>query len=141
MTRPDADLLEARVAAHLVAALTQAAAELPPGAEARLRVAREQALQAARDRDRRAAQPSTVSRPPRGLAWVAGAALQRWLTGVGAAVSAAVLLAGAWLLSGHELREQVDVASTVDVALLADELPPQAYADPGFVEFLKLHQP
>ena len=26
----------------------------------------------------------------------------------------------------------------VDAALLADDLPPSAYADPGFVQFLKL---
>jgi hypothetical protein len=29
----------------------------------------------------------------------------------------------------------------IDSALLADDLPPEAYADPGFVAFLKLRQP
>ncbi|MDH5341157.1 MAG: DUF3619 family protein [Rubrivivax sp.] len=29
----------------------------------------------------------------------------------------------------------------MDVALLADDLPPAAYADPGFAAFLKLQQP
>ncbi|MBI3156027.1 MAG: DUF3619 family protein, partial [Burkholderiales bacterium] len=48
MSRRDSDLLEARVAARLTALLTQAAAELPGGVDARLRAAREQALDAAR---------------------------------------------------------------------------------------------
>lgn len=141
MTRPETATAEARIAAHVGALLTQAAAELPPGVEARLRAAREQALAAARQGARQAAAAPNASPPRPGFVWAAGAALQRWLLGFGAAVPAAVLLAGGWLLAGYDLREHADIAATVDVALLADELPPEAYADPGFVAFLKLHQP
>jgi hypothetical protein len=34
---------------------------------------------------------------------------------------------------------ETDIAS-LDSALLLDELPPDAYTDPGFVQFLKLQQ-
>ena len=33
---------------------------------------------------------------------------------------------------------QADQLAEVDAALLTDDLPPQAYADPGFLQFLKL---
>lgn len=34
-------------------------------------------------------------------------------------------------------ERQIQAAAEVDAALLADDLPPQAYADPGFAEFLR----
>jgi hypothetical protein len=37
--------------------------------------------------------------------------------------------------------QQIQAAAEVDAVLLADDLPPEAYADPGFGEFLKLPQP
>jgi hypothetical protein len=38
-------------------------------------------------------------------------------------------------------REQVLAAAEIDAQLLADDLPPAAYADPGFVEFLRSPPP
>jgi hypothetical protein len=35
------------------------------------------------------------------------------------------------------MQEQVDAAAEIDAALLADDLPPAAYSDPGFLAFLK----
>jgi hypothetical protein len=32
---------------------------------------------------------------------------------------------------------QISAAAEIDASLLADDLPPSAYSDPGFVEFLK----
>ena len=41
-------------------------------------------------------------------------------------------------LPGHYIRrlQQIAVAAEIDSALLADALPPTAYGDPGFSEFL-----
>jgi hypothetical protein len=35
------------------------------------------------------------------------------------------------------MEHQIQAAAEVDAALLSDDLPPQAYADPGFAEFLR----
>ncbi|MFN5701099.1 MAG: DUF3619 family protein, partial [Betaproteobacteria bacterium] len=34
-------------------------------------------------------------------------------------------------------EHQIQAAAEVDAALLTDDLPPQAYSDPGFAEFLR----
>ncbi len=48
-----------------------------------------------------------------------------------------ILLAGLWGISDWYRQEQVQAAADVDVALLSDDLPPAAYADPGFEEYLR----
>jgi hypothetical protein len=44
------------------------------------------------------------------------------------------------LIQQRYTEEQISAAAEVDAALLVDELPPQAYSDPGFVEFLRTPQ-
>jgi len=51
-----------------------------------------------------------------------------------------VLLAGLVLIQQHHDSEQISAAAEIDSALLADELPPAAYGDPGFSEFLHSHE-
>jgi hypothetical protein len=49
-----------------------------------------------------------------------------------------VALIGGLLLIDHlQTNEQIAAAAEVDAALLSDSLPPDAYSDAGFVEFLK----
>jgi hypothetical protein len=128
----DLDRLETRLGGRLAAVLTSSLASLPADVESRLCFAREQALQ-------RRAVPAAVGVTPGG-----GALLGRlapWWPRFGALLPVVVLLAGAWAVAEHRQREAVSVATQIDGALLVDELPPQAYADPGFVAFLKLQQP
>ena len=47
------------------------------------------------------------------------------------------LLGGLLAIDHLQSRSQIDAATDVDSALLADDLPPQAYSDPGFLEFLR----
>jgi hypothetical protein len=47
-----------------------------------------------------------------------------------------VLVAGLLFLQEWQRLEQIDAAAQIDAELLADDLPPQAYIDPGFSEFL-----
>ena len=49
------------------------------------------------------------------------------------------LVAGLMLIQSENTQRQIAAAVEVDTDLLLDELPPSAYSDPGFVEFLK-HQ-
>ena len=48
-----------------------------------------------------------------------------------------VLAAGLVLIQHHHDLQQIAVAAEIDSALLADDLPPTAYGDPGFTEFLR----
>ena len=67
--------------------------------------------------------------------------LDLWWPRLGALLPVLVLAFGAWLVDDPRQRDEQRVAVAIDVALLADDLPPETYADPGFVAFLKLHQP
>jgi hypothetical protein len=60
-----------------------------------------------------------------------------WGWRIASALPLIVLLAGLWGITAWYQREQVQAAAEVDVALLSDELPPAAYADPGFEEYLR----
>lgn len=137
-TPPSADhqLLEARVAASLTRLLNQGSAELPPDVTERLRFARERAL--AQARALRAADTSLGTQA--GGASILGRFDAWWprLAGLG---SAAALALGLVMLDHWQGRERAQVAAEVDALLLADQLPPAAYSDPGFVAFLKLTQP
>lgn len=139
---PDPVALHDRLGSRLGAALTerceQDAAGLSHDVTERLRFAREQAL--ARARERRAATQSApaaaVHAIPLGrqLAWQQPPA---WLTRLASLMPLVVLVAGLVVIDEWYDRAQIRAAADVDVALLTDDLPVDAYSDPGFVEFLK----
>lgn len=60
-----------------------------------------------------------------------------WGWRLASALPMLALVAGLWMVGEFSQREQVRAATEVDMALLTDELPPSAYADPGFEEFLR----
>ncbi len=138
--RPDLDALTARFALRVAAGLSERSDALPHDLSERLRVAREQAV--ARARQARLAQPV--------------AAQQSWLQSQGslalgpspsgwqrlASVLPLMLLVLGLVLIQH-LHEQAEIhaAAEVDAALLADDLPPEAYGDPGFVVYLNQPEP
>lgn len=130
--------LEVRLASRLAQALTESTAALPLDVNERLRFARGQAL--ARVRQSRQEQAATSARPAGGgTAVVHGgpsgwSGLPQWLSVL---MPLAVLVAGLLLIGQLNLREQIQVAADIDTQLLADDLPPAAYADPGFVQFLR----
>ena len=131
----DPSLLETRLAARLCAALSERTAALPEGVDERLRFSREQALERARN-----ARRTQISSVTAGGAGILGR-LDAWWPRLGALLPVMVLAVGSLLLADFQEREDVAVAVEIDSALLADDLPPEAYADPGFVAFLKLRQP
>ena len=47
------------------------------------------------------------------------------------------LIAGLLLIQQWQTDDQISAAAEIDAALLADDLPPVAYSDAGFAEFLK----
>ena len=52
-----------------------------------------------------------------------------------------VLVAGFLMIEQWSVREQVLAAAEIDSRLLADDLPPAAYSDPGFAEYLRSAPP
>jgi hypothetical protein len=117
--------------------------------EQRLRVGRQQAV--ARAAARRHAQALAAHAAPGlavaawtrqfGSAFVGGPvspnASTPWWQRVGMVLPLLALVAGLYGIDQWSLRETVLAAAEVDVLLLADDLPPAAYTDPGFGEFLR----
>jgi Protein of unknown function (DUF3619) len=133
----DRDLLVSRVGARLAAGLSVQAAALPQDITERLRVGREQALARARTAQREAAAPVLAAQG--GTAAVGGPGA--WWQRLASWLPLLVLAAGLVLVGQWTTREQVLAAADIDAVLLSDEVPPGAYADPGFAEFLKSAPP
>jgi hypothetical protein len=127
-------------AQRVVARLSEGSQALPYDISERLRAARVQALA------KRKAAITTLETASNLVQQGPSAALNSgsgqdfgWLSGLGSFLPLLTLIAGLMLIqSFHDNRGAQDVAE-VDVALLTDDLPPQAYSDPGFLQYLK-HQ-
>jgi Protein of unknown function (DUF3619) len=136
----DSDSLEQRFAARVVACLNEGSDRLEPDVTERLRFAREQALARAAARSVAAAAPLVVGL---GSSLVLGAGHQNnddaglWLKLV-SVIPLLLLVIGLFWIEHHFQSEQISAAAEIDAALLADDLPPDAYSDPGFAEFLKI---
>ena len=171
-TRPTTQLndaqreaLQARFALRVTARLDEGSQALPHDITERLRIAREQAIEAARQAQTKlgtaaigevspvvATAVSGVS--PQGVAVLGGwneAGQSRqssrgrrlddgpltWGWRLATALPVLALVAGLWLVHAYHDQEKVEATADIDTAILTDDLPPDAYADPGFEEFLR----
>jgi hypothetical protein len=132
--RPD-EALQAQFGARVSAHLDEAAAGLAPQTAQRLERARRATLL----RLRHERQPAVT------LVGVGGAALARrgppgreplWQRAL-AWLPVLAMVVGVWAIAEFQSRERARMAAVVDARLLTDVLPPAAYADRGFVEFLR----
>ena len=134
------EVLQERFARRVAAALTEQQSMAPRrDIEERLRVAREQALGRARVATRSAGAPAVVAMGG-GTVALGGPGNSEgspWWLRLSSLLPLAVLLVGLLLIDRHYTQSQIEAAAEVDAALLADDLPPEAYRDPGFAEFLK----
>ena len=123
--RPE-DLFGQRVARRL----NQAADQLPHDITERLRVARLQALSQLNTSQNVVVQASGAA----ALQGMAGSSVWvRWGSLVPLLALAASLFAVNMVISDERANELAEI----DTALLTDDLPPSAYTDPGFAQFLK----
>ena len=135
---PDRDGLEARFGVRVASMLGERAQSTAPDISERLRFAREQALtraQAAR-RVQTAAAPVVVGR---GRSAVLANPLGWWFK-LGSAAPLALLVVGLAGIAHVHDKAQIAAVAEVDAALLSDDLPPAAYTDPGFAEYLKTNR-
>ncbi|MCK6425322.1 MAG: DUF3619 family protein [Burkholderiaceae bacterium] len=147
----EAQALEARFGLRVAAHLHESSACLPHDIAERLRVARQQAVARAQQTTRaRAAAP--VTRPQAqagtttlgpstagGLIAGGGDGDETWWMGLGILLLVLLLVSGLAGIDWWRTQEQIQAAAEVDAALLGDDLPPAAYADPGFSEFIVVH--
>lgn len=133
--------LDARVARfglRVAAGLSEGNQSLPHDVSERLRHAREQAMlkaKAARAEQAQVAPSTEVMHMGSAAALRGGTGSPRWLK-LASLLPILLLLLGLLVIHQGQLYEQIKAAAEVDTALLADHLPPSAYSDPGFSEYL-----
>ncbi|MGD9834158.1 MAG: DUF3619 family protein [Piscinibacter sp.] len=127
------DALEARIGLRLAARLSEGAEQMDADISERLRFAREKALERAR------AVRAAESRPAIAVGASGAAVLGGggWWIKLGSLLPLLALAAGLFLIQYMHSEAQIETAAEIDAELLADDLPPAAYNDAGFVEFLK----
>lgn len=138
----DRDALQSRFALRIASALNERS--VPHDIEQRLRVARDLAV--ARARARRVS--VSVSAPARNVGMVGAhqAALTGgpdrtpWWVGSASAALVVALVVGLFAIDYRNTQVQIEAAAEVDALLLADDLPPKAYVDAGFREYLRSPQ-
>jgi uncharacterized membrane protein (Fun14 family) len=129
------DAMQARFARRVVARLSDGAGDLGGDVTERLRFGRERALERAALARKTAASSSPVGVTAGGGALLGGGT--GWWLRAASVLPLVALLVGLVLIQRWQTTAQISVAAEVDAALLADDLPPTAYRDAGFVEFLK----
>ncbi len=137
------DTLQTRFSLRIAAALNEHAAALPADIQTRLRFAREQAMARAKVSPVQvavAAAPAVMSNGS-STASLGGGSSSGWWTRLGVLLPLIVLVLGLLWIDRHHTFAQIEAAAEVDADLLADDLPPEAYRDPGFSEFLKSSRP
>lgn len=136
----DVEALQSRYALRVTARLGEQAEGVSHDVGERLRFARECALERARARRAAMASPAllTANAGAATLALGGGSwSASSWWVRFVQVLPLLALLAGLLLIQNQHVRAQIAAAAEIDFDLLVDELPPAAYGDPGFVEFLK----
>ena len=132
-----AEILLDRYGLKIAARLSAGAAELPHDISERLRAARVQAV-SKRKIHRLVGAPH--------LAYVGAAAMLgnggdeglNWWSRIGSALPLLALAFGLVTINAIQNDNIANEIAVVDAALLVDDLPPAAYADPGFAQFIKV---
>jgi len=170
LTDAQREALEARFALRLTARLEDGAQALPHDITERLRVARLQAVDAARLARLGAAMAPVAAGAGstvvglqlaggQGGMMVSGTAAGNWNEAeqsrqpghgrrldegpvawgwrLASLLPVLALVAGLWAVHAYKYEEKVQAAADIDTALLTDDLPPDAYADAGFSEYLR----
>ncbi|AMO21602.1 hypothetical protein GCM10027034_03120 [Ramlibacter solisilvae] len=125
-----------RIARQITARLAAGTAELPYEISERLRAARQQAL-GRRKRVSALRTAAAVSASGGAAVLTLGDEPQSWWSRLASVLPIIALAAGLIVVHSLENDRRASEVAEVDTALLTDDLPPDAYADPGFIQFLK----
>jgi hypothetical protein len=129
------ELLADRQGLRLAARLNPAASDLPHQVTERLRAARERALAS---RKVQTARTEAVYGMGNSLTWGRGDDEHMgWLGRLSSGLALLLLVVGMLGISEAQNELRARELAAVDLALLTDDLPPAAFADPGFLQFLQ----
>lgn len=128
--------LEARLATQLASGLSIRAQQLPHDITERLRFAREHAVGRARH-VRLSPTPSTIIAGVSAQGTAVFGGHRSWWQQGASVLPLIFLVCGLVAIDSWSVYEQVRAAADIDSMLLSDALPPTAYSDPGFGEFLR----
>lgn len=131
-----ADILQDRFALKAASYLSAGTADLPYEISERLRAARMQAVARRKIAKIQTAGGVVSSGGSAALVWGSGDGLS-WWSRIGSVVPLIALVVGLMTINSIQNDNRAQELAEVDVALLTDDLPPAAFADPGFVQFLK----
>lgn len=120
----------------LAARLNDASQDLPHDVSERLRAGRVRALGKRKISVARLAPNMVVSSTAGTL--TAGSENLSWWNRIAAAIPLLALALGLITITVVQNDKRANELAEIDAALLTDELPPSAYADPGFTQFLKM---
>lgn len=132
----DAIRSQDRFGRQVAARLSQGAAELPYEVTERLRAARAQAM-ARRKLVSAQTAPSVLSTGGGAASLGFGDEGVSWWNRIASALPLMVLAVGLVTIHVVQNDRRASEVAEVDAALLTDDLPPAAYADPGFAQFLR----
>jgi hypothetical protein len=134
---PSAELAADRFARRVTARLSTGNTELPYDISERLRAARMQALAKRKKTAPVIHTAPVVVHGGHSATLGRGSAGGSWWHSLISAVPVMALVAGLVVINlAQDEKGTIEVAE-LDAALLTDDLPPAAYADPGFVQFLQ----
>jgi hypothetical protein len=136
-TQKRAAVLQDRFALKTASYLSAGTAELPHDISERLRAARVQAVAQRKIAKTQTAADVVNTGSSAALNWDAKESLS-WWGRIGSVLPLIALVAGLFAIDSFQNDNRAQELAEVDSALLTDELPPAAFADPGFVQFLKI---
>lgn len=131
-----ADILQDRYGLKTASYLSAAAADLPYDISERLRAARAQAVAARRIARVQASTTPASTGVGAVLTWGSDEGFSLW-NRIGSVLPLIALVIGLLTINSLQDDNFAQELAEVDAALLTDELPPDAFSDPGFVQFLK----
>lgn len=133
----NAGILQDRFGLKTASYLSAGAANLPYDISERLRAARVQAIAKRKVEKIQAAGSIVNAGASAARTWGSDDGLSWWAR-IGSVVPLIALVVGLMAINSIQNDNRAQEVAEVDVALLTDELPPAAFADPGFVQFLKM---
>jgi len=129
-------LLQDRFARKTVSHLSAGTAELSHDISERLRSARVQAVLQRKVVKHQTAENLVTSGSSAALSFGSGDGWN-WWNRVGSVLPLIALVVGLLTINSLQGDNRAQELAEVDAALLTDDLPPDAFADPGFNQFLK----
>jgi len=130
------DILQDRYGLKAASYLSAGTADLPYDISERLRAARAQAVAARRIARIQSAPVTAGTGSGHTLTWGSDEGFSLW-SRIGSVLPLIALVVGLLTINSLQTDKLVQELAEVDSALLTDDLPPDAFSDPGFVQFLK----